>query len=161
MKTPPRRANAKTSSFGPKTDAQGKHGTSASLRQGSSAMTLDWTGYLDLLLARVNEIAALSPDTVRGYRDMMVAGEHTRHLDPKTRDLIALACSVIAKCDGCITVHANAAAKHGATREEVAEALGVAVGVGAGSALVGSMRVLEAFDTHREGVALPASSPVR
>ena len=31
------------------------------------------------------------------------------------------------RCDGCITVHTAEALKHGATREEIAEALGVAV----------------------------------
>jgi alkylhydroperoxidase/carboxymuconolactone decarboxylase family protein YurZ len=50
------------------------------------------------------------------------------------------------RCDGCITVHAEAAFKLGATKEEIAEALGVAVSVNAGAALVYSTRTLDAFD---------------
>jgi alkylhydroperoxidase/carboxymuconolactone decarboxylase family protein YurZ len=37
------------------------------------------------------------------------------------------------------------AVKHGATREEIAEALGVAIAVNAGAALVYSARVMDAF----------------
>jgi alkylhydroperoxidase/carboxymuconolactone decarboxylase family protein YurZ len=46
----------------------------------------------------------------------------------------------------CIAVHAEAARKTGATKEEIAEALGVAVSVNAGAALVYSTRTLDAFD---------------
>jgi AhpD family alkylhydroperoxidase len=120
---------------------------------------LDWTDYLRQLLARVSEMGKLSPDTVRGYQTLMAAGHHTGYLDTKTRELIALGCSVTARCDGCITVHANAAAKLGATREEVAEALGVAVALGAGASLVFSMRTLDAFDAHSS--AAPAHQAAR
>jgi alkylhydroperoxidase/carboxymuconolactone decarboxylase family protein YurZ len=42
-------------------------------------------------------------------------------------------------------VHTDAAVKHGATREEIAEALGVAIAVNAGAALVYSARVMDAY----------------
>lgn len=54
-------------------------------------------------------------------------------LDPKTRELIAVAVAVTRQCDGCITVHTDAALKCGAAREELAEALGVAISVNAGA----------------------------
>ena len=60
--------------------------------------------------------------------------------------LISLAVAVTTRCDGCISIHSNEAAKAGATREEVAEALGVAIAMNAGAALVYSTRTLEAFD---------------
>ena len=50
------------------------------------------------------------------------------------------------RCDGCIAVHLAAAVKPGATREEIAEALGVGISVNAGAALVYSARTLDAFD---------------
>jgi alkylhydroperoxidase/carboxymuconolactone decarboxylase family protein YurZ len=40
------------------------------------------------------------------------------------------------------------ALKHGATREEIAEALGVAVALNAGAALVYSARVMDAVSEH-------------
>ena len=69
----------------------------------------------------------------------------TTHLGAKTRELIALAVAVTRQCDGCITVHTDAAIKQGATREEIVEALGVAVAINAGAALVYSSRVMDAY----------------
>ena len=46
-----------------------------------------------------------------------------------------------------MAIHAKAAADAGARREELLEALGVAVGLNAGAAAVYSSRILEAFDT--------------
>lgn len=111
---------------------------------------MDWNGYRAQLGAGVGEIGKLSPDTVRGYMTLGGAGAKTGHLDAKTRELIALAVAISLRCDGCITVHADAANKLGATREEVAEALGVAVSINAGAALVYSTRTLDAFAAAQE-----------
>ena len=78
------------------------------------------------------------------------AGRHTGHLDAKTRELIAIAVSITLRCDGCITVHTDAARKLGATPEEIAEALGVAVNINAGAAIVYSTRVLDAYAASAE-----------
>jgi alkylhydroperoxidase/carboxymuconolactone decarboxylase family protein YurZ len=58
------------------------------------------------------------------------------------------------RCDGCITVHTDNALKLGATQEEVAEALGVAISVNAGAALVYSTRALDAFAASAEAGAV-------
>jgi AhpD family alkylhydroperoxidase len=105
---------------------------------------LDWNDYRNQILARVGEIGKLSPDTVKGY--MALGGAKTGHLDGKVRELIALAVAITLRCDGCIAVHTAAARKHGATKEEIAEALGVGISVNAGAALVYSTRTLDAFD---------------
>jgi len=105
----------------------------------------DWNTYQQQLLAGIGQIGKISPDIVRGYRELSEAGSKTGKLDAKTRELIALAVAVTRQCDGCITVHTDAAVKHGATREEVAEALGVAISVNAGAALVYSARVMDAY----------------
>lgn len=108
----------------------------------------DWNNYRNELKGRIGEIGKLSPDTVRGYLALSSAGTKTGHLDAKTRELIALAVAVTTRCDGCITVHVDAALKHGASREEIAEALGVAVALNAGAALVYSARVMDAVAAH-------------
>ncbi len=46
---------------------------------------------------------------------------------------------------GCISVHSEQARKLDASREEVAEALGLAIALNAGAALVYSTRTLDAF----------------
>jgi alkylhydroperoxidase/carboxymuconolactone decarboxylase family protein YurZ len=45
-------------------------------------------------------------------------------------------------------VHTESAIKRGATREEIAEALGVATTFNAGAALVYSARVMDAFNEY-------------
>ncbi len=112
---------------------------------------LDWLGYRKELIGRIGEIGKLSPDTLRGYQTLSGAGEKTGHLDAKTRELISLAVAVTTRCDGCITVHTGEALKYGATREEIAEALGVAVAMNAGAAMVYSARVMDAVNAHSSG----------
>jgi AhpD family alkylhydroperoxidase len=105
---------------------------------------LDWNTYRTELLGRIGDIAKLSPDTVRGYQALSGAARKNGRLDGKTVELISLAVAVTTRCDGCITVHADAALKQGATREEIADALGVAVAMNAGAALVYSARAIDA-----------------
>ena len=88
-------------------------------------MMLNWNEYMQELTTTTAEIGRTSPDIVRGYRMLSDAGQKTNKLDAKTRELIALAVAVTRQCDGCITIHTDAAIQHGATREEIVEALGV------------------------------------
>jgi alkylhydroperoxidase/carboxymuconolactone decarboxylase family protein YurZ len=46
-------------------------------------------------------------------------------------------------------VHTAEALKHGATREEIAEALGVAIAVNAGAAMVYSARTMDAVAAYQ------------
>jgi AhpD family alkylhydroperoxidase len=108
-------------------------------------MMLDWNQYRTELLATIAQIGRTSPETVRGYRGLGDAGAKTTLLGAKTRELIALAVAVTRQCDGCITTHTTAAIQQGATREEIVEALGVAIAVNAGAALVFSARVMDAY----------------
>ena len=105
--------------------------------------------------ARTAELGRTSPDVIRGYRLLGDAAQKTNKLDAKTRELIALAVAVSLRCDGCITIHTSAAIRNGATEEEIVEALGVAISVNAGAALVYSGRVLDAY--HAKTGETPAA----
>ena len=111
-------------------------------------MMLDWNEYQKELGTRIGEMAKLSPDTLRGYQTLSAANSKTGKLDEKTRQLISLAVAVTTRCDGCITFHSEAALKAGATKEEISEALGVAVAMNAGAALIYSTRVLDSVAAH-------------
>src|SRR5437899_11901144 len=75
--------------------------------------TLNWNTYRQQLTVRIGEIAEFSPDTIKGYQALTAAGQKTNLLGPKTRELISLAVAVTIRCDGCITVHTEAAARRG------------------------------------------------
>lgn len=107
---------------------------------------MDWNQYQKEIGAKLGGLMKLSPDTVRGYQTLSAANSKTTLLGEKTRQLISLAVAVTTHCDGCIVIHSEAALKAGATKEEIAEALGVAVSMNAGAALVYSTRVLDALE---------------
>ena len=111
---------------------------------------LDWNTYRQQLVAGVGGLGKLNPDIARGYATLSRAGQKAGHLEEKTRELIALAVAITLRCDGCITVHTAAARERGATKDEIAEVLGVAVSVNAGAAVVYSTRALDAFDAAAE-----------
>lgn len=106
----------------------------------------DWAGYRDAMQTRIDEFAALNPDVMQALRSAQGAAARTGHLAPKIHSLIALAVAVTTRCDGCIATHAQKALDAGATREEIAEALGTAIALNAGAALVYSSRVFDALD---------------
>ena len=116
-------------------------------------MMLDWNDYRNQLTGRIGELSKLSPDTVKGYMTLSGANAKTTHLGEKTRQLISLAVAVTTRCDGCITFHTDAALKAGASTDEISEALGVAVAMNAGAALVYSTRVLDAVEAKNTAAA--------
>ncbi|WP_300751271.1 carboxymuconolactone decarboxylase family protein [Janthinobacterium sp.] len=107
-------------------------------------MMQDWNTYRDSLLQRVGDVATLTPDVMRGLMAIEGAAVKSGKLEPKIHELIALAVAVTTRCDGCIAVHTKKAVEHGASREEIAETLSVAIALNAGAALTYSARVLEA-----------------
>jgi AhpD family alkylhydroperoxidase len=111
---------------------------------------LDWKQYRDQIGARLREIRAAKPDIMKAYGELHHANAGSTHLDAKTRELVALAVSVTLRCDGCINAHTEAAVKAGASKEEMVEALSVAIMVNAGAALVYSARTMDAFDTYTQ-----------
>src|SRR5438445_10451116 len=52
-------------------------------------------------------------------------------LDRKTKELVAIAASLAARCQGCLEGHIKKAMKFGASREEISESIAIAIGVNA------------------------------
>ncbi len=68
------------------------------------------------------------------------------HLSQATKELIALALVVQARCDVCISYHVRDCLKAGCTPEEIYEALNVAVAEGDGPTMVYAGYAVEALD---------------
>jgi len=88
-------------------------------------------------------------DTMQGFSSMAQAATRPQALDRKTKELIALAIGVATRCDGCIGFHSEALAKMGASREEVEEALGMAIYMGGGPALMYAADAIGAFEQFK------------
>lgn len=92
------------------------------------------------------ELRKVIPETMNGFSIMSKAATQTKILDEKTKELIALALGVASRCDGCLGFHAKSLARLNATREEVAETLGMAIYMGGGPSLMYAADALRAFD---------------
>ena len=100
---------------------------------------------LDELRPLHRELRRAIPDVYQGFGEFHHAAFAPGMLDVRTKELIALAIGVIERCDGCIASHAEAAARAGATRQEAAEAIGVAMLMNGGPATIYGPRAYAAF----------------
>ena len=64
------------------------------------------------------------------YKELYYTPER-RILDPKVQELISIAASLVAKCEGCIDGHIKKAMALGATKEEISETICIAVAINA------------------------------
>jgi AhpD family alkylhydroperoxidase len=64
------------------------------------------------------------------YKELYYTPER-RILDPKVQELISIAASLVAKCDGCIDGHVKKALELGATKEEISETICIAAAINA------------------------------
>lgn len=106
---------------------------------------MNWIKYRADVKKRAGDLSKLAPEAMKGYMALSTSGDKAVTLDARTRELISLAVAVTTRCDGCIAGHVEAAIKHGVTKEEIAEAMGVAIAMNAGAALVYSTRVLDCY----------------
>jgi AhpD family alkylhydroperoxidase len=93
------------------------------------------------------------PAVINAFNGLSEAALADGALDKKTKELIALALGVAAHCDACLGFHAKALERLGATREEVEDALGVAVYMGGGPSLMYAADALAAFEQFASGRA--------
>jgi AhpD family alkylhydroperoxidase len=100
---------------------------------------------LDELRPLHRELRRAIPEVYRGFGEFHHAAFAAGEMDVKTKELIALAIGVIQRCDGCIASHAEGAARAGATRQEAAEAIGVALLMNGGPATIYGPRAYAAF----------------
>ena len=61
----------------------------------------------------------------------------------------SIAVAITTRCESCISVHAEAAMKAGATESEVAGALATAIHLNAGAAYTFALRALEACEAQK------------
>jgi AhpD family alkylhydroperoxidase len=103
--------------------------------------------------ARLKGLRASTPEVMKGFNDLGRAATTAGTLDAKTKELIALALSVAARCDPCIAFHAQALVKLGGTRQELDEMLGVTTYLGGGPSLMYAASAIAAFDEFAQAAA--------
>lgn len=116
-------------------------------------MTTDWIGMTKELRAGLREMRSGAPEVMKAFAGVAQAALEPKALDVKTKELVALAIGVAVRCDDCIAFHVKAAIDHGATREEVLEALGMAIYMGAGPSAMYAAHALQAYGQFADAKA--------
>jgi AhpD family alkylhydroperoxidase len=69
-------------------------------------------------------------------------------LDLKTKELIAIGASLVAKCEGCLEGHIKKALELGLTKHEISDAMVIAVGIAAAGVVDMSDKAAIKLDLH-------------
>ncbi|MGB6771966.1 MAG: carboxymuconolactone decarboxylase family protein [Candidatus Dormiibacterota bacterium] len=109
----------------------------------------DYAQVLKDLSSPIDELRKLIPDAWSAHAQTGRAAMADGALSAKHKELIALAISVVKRCDGCVAAHARGAARRGATPAEVAEAIGVMLVLEGGPVTVWGPRAWEAYQQFR------------
>jgi len=96
--------------------------------------------------AGIATLRASTPEVMKSFNDLGRAATAAGVLDAKTKELIALALSVAARCEPCIGFHMKTLVKLGATRQEIDETLAVTTYMGGGPSLMYAASAIAAFD---------------
>jgi AhpD family alkylhydroperoxidase len=92
-----------------------------------------------------SELRRQIPTVYEGFKHLHDEAMADGALPRRTKELIALAIGVAQECDGCIASHARGAVLHGASEEDVAETLGVAIMMMGGPGTVYAPRAFAAY----------------
>jgi AhpD family alkylhydroperoxidase len=102
----------------------------------------------DDVVAGLALIRESAPAAMKAFGSLAAAATAPKALDTRTKELMALAISVAVRCGGCVAYHTRASLKAGASREEIAETVALAVYMGGGPAAVYGADALRAFDEY-------------
>lgn len=114
-------------------------------------MSKDYKEIVRHLTGVMKEMHKGIPGVMQGFAKLADTAKAQSTLDPKTKELMAVAISISQRCDGCIGFHVRGAVRHGATREEMMDTIAVAIMMNGGPATVFGAYALEAYDQFAGG----------
>jgi AhpD family alkylhydroperoxidase len=94
-----------------------------------------------------HHLAPAAADAFRAFSKTVLADGA---LDSTTKQLIAVAVAHVTQCPYCIRGHTSAAVRHGASPEQIMEAIWVAAEMRAGAAYAHSALALDEIGRHQE-----------
>jgi AhpD family alkylhydroperoxidase len=92
------------------------------------------------------DLRELIPEVMKSFGVLSQAAQSGGELTRLTKELLAMVISITRECDGCIVAHTRGALREGATRQQIAEAIGVAIALNGGPGTVWGPRALHAYD---------------
>ncbi|MGD0075291.1 MAG: carboxymuconolactone decarboxylase family protein [Candidatus Binataceae bacterium] len=110
----------------------------------------DWTNERTM-----RKLRELQPELFQKFVDFEQAVYEPRKLSTKTKELIAVAVTYVTQCRACMALHTRNAKVNGATDEEIAEAIFVAMELRAGAALGHFGTSADVMEKHRHAGSNP------
>ena len=98
----------------------------------------------------MEKLGVAIPEVMQGFGALHQASLKSGALDGKTKELIALGIAITVRCDGCICYHVHDAMKAGASNEEIAETISVAILMGGGPSVVYGIEAFQALSQYQE-----------
>lgn len=102
------------------------------------------------LNAWMDKLGQAQPEVMQGFGKLHEAALKPGALTTNTKELIALGIAITVRCDGCISFHVHDALQAGASKEEVAETISVAILMGGGPAVVYGVEAMQALSQYLE-----------
>jgi AhpD family alkylhydroperoxidase len=94
----------------------------------------------------LKKLRDLKPDTFKAFVEFDKKAFEEGALNVKTKELIAIAVGHVTQCPYCIDVHTKKAVAAGATEQEVAESIFVAIALRAGGSFAHSSIAMHAIE---------------
>ncbi len=107
---------------------------------------MSWQDSLNETRKSLRNLNGAIPDTARAFGALGKSVKEGGTLDYKTKEFIALGMSIAVRCEPCITLHSEALAKAGATRDELSDVLAMAIQMGGGPSMMYAAKALDCFD---------------
>ena len=111
---------------------------------------MTWSDKRDEMRGQLRKLNKAIPEVTRAFGGVGKSVKTDGALDVKTKELIAIGIAVADGCEPCINFHVEALIKAGGGRAELGEALGMAVQMGGGPALMYAAKALDCFDELSE-----------
>jgi AhpD family alkylhydroperoxidase len=107
---------------------------------------MDWKTELAEANANLATYREASPTGAAGFTAMHKAAMEGGVIGVKEKEFMSLSIGIAKQCIDCIGFHVKAAIAAGATREEIAEVVSVAIYMGGGPSYMYGVKALECYD---------------
>ena len=107
---------------------------------------MDWKQHLEETSANLNTFRTIRPEAGNGFTALHRGAMGPGSMSLREKELVALGIGIAKQCVDCIGYHVQSAAKAGASRDDIADTIGVAVLMGGGPAYMYGAKALEAYD---------------
>ncbi|HEY6868803.1 MAG TPA: carboxymuconolactone decarboxylase family protein [Novosphingobium sp.] len=109
-------------------------------------MTHDWPQRTRKLAAAIKEVRLGAHDVAEALAAIGGSATGAEAMDPRTRELVAVAIAAALRSPGWMSYCAELAARAGVAREQLVEAMGLVVTMGGSLTLAEAGQVLDSFD---------------